>query len=128
MAGRGSTCFPLPFASAAAVFKRAAVGLSALDSAGRASVPSAAGCNWSRSLRAFLLLWRLGGHTFGGGRGGYCLFLIFEMICQISLTPRPSMAENGTGSPSGICCRIVANPAFNWLLLFNLSTLVTITW
>src|SRR5579872_5395564 len=40
--------------------------------------------------------WRLGGHAFGGCRGGIYLFLIFEMTCQISLTPRPSLAENGT--------------------------------
>ncbi len=44
------------------------------------------------------LLWLLGGRAFGGSRGVYWMFLIFEMVCQISLTPRPSMAENGTGS------------------------------
>ena len=43
------------------------------------------------------VLWLLGGRTFGGSRGGYCCFLIFEIVCQISLTPRPSMAENAIG-------------------------------
>ena len=77
---------------------------------------------------AFRLLWLLDGLAFGASRGGYCLFLIFEMICQVSLTPRPSTAENGTGSSSGIISRrIPSSAAFNWLLLFNLSTLVTIT-
>jgi hypothetical protein len=54
-------------------------------------------CFGCRRAFAFDFLWRLGGLAFGGSRAGYCLFLIFEMICQISLTPRPSTAENGTG-------------------------------
>ena len=47
---------------------------------------------------------------------GQCVFVI---ACQISLTPRPVTAENGSGSA---CCRIAVN-TFCCSVLLNLSIL-----
>ena len=46
----------------------------------------------------------------GGFRGHYGLVVFFVIVCQISLTPRPSFAENGTGSPERISLFMEAIP------------------
>jgi len=43
---------------------------------------------------------RLGIGFFFGGSSYCCWVLIFEIACQISLTPRHWIAENGSGSPA----------------------------
>ena len=42
------------------------------------------------------------GLFFGGGSSYCCWVLIFDIACQISLTPRHVDAENGRGSLSGV--------------------------
>src|SRR5262249_59364470 len=74
---------------------------------------------------------RLIGRLFGGfiyvflrWDSAYRIGIAFVIACQISLTPRPSRAENGSGStPSW---RMAFNPC-SVSLRFNLSTFVATT-
>src|SRR5205085_7499916 len=64
--------------------------------------------------------------VFFGGSSYCCWVWVFEIACQISLTPRHVTAENGRGSSSWNCRMAAADCRWSFWVL-NLSVLVAIT-
>jgi len=91
---------------------------------GRGRGRRGAGGSFGRFGRGRLFVSRLFGGFFLRRGVSYRGFIVFDIACQVSLTPRPVKAENGNGStPSSRMARKPRSCSDR----FNLSVVVAIT-